>query len=160
MGQIDKRLAELGVQLPTVGIDANLKFVPAVVINNIVYSSGAGADAGRQRIKSVGKVGRDLTVEEGKAAARHSAINVLSFIKWAIGDLDRVKRIVNLVGYINSAPGFNRQPEVLNGASEFLIQLWGESGKHTRAAIAASELGGDTAVECCLIVELHAQGRE
>jgi len=155
MSIIEAKLLELGIELPTDAINKNALFVPSVIVNNILYTSGAVAGLSDNIHKYTGKVGSDLTVDEAKAAARKCAINLIAFIKYSVGDLDRVKRIVNIIGYVNSAPGFNRQPEVLNSVSELFLQVWGENGKHARTALSVNELGSDACIECNAIVEIE-----
>jgi enamine deaminase RidA (YjgF/YER057c/UK114 family) len=105
----------------------------------------------------VGQLGREVTVEQGQAAARFTALNCLATIRAALGSLDRVRRIVRLTGYVNSAPGFNQQAVVLNGASDLLGAVFGESGVHVRTAVGAAELPGDATVELELTVEVEAE---
>ena len=101
-----------------------------------------------------GKVGADLTLEQGYEAARVTALNALAQIKAAVGDLEKIAQIVRLEGFVNSAPGFTGQPKVLNGASEFLIEVFGERGRHTRYAVGTSELPLNAPVELALTVEI------
>jgi len=154
MGIIEKKLSELGIEIPDVSLNPKLLFVPAVIVNNILYTAGAVPGPGDRSHRYTGHVGADLDVVQAREAARQCAINLIGFIKYGVGDLDRVKRIVSLIGYVNSAPGFNRQPEVLNGASEVFLQVWGEDGKHVRTALSSNELGNDACIECNAIVEL------
>jgi enamine deaminase RidA (YjgF/YER057c/UK114 family) len=154
MGIVDKKLSELGIEVPPVSLNPSLLFVPAVIVNNLLYTAGAVPASGDGTRRYSGHVGKDLDVAEAREAARLCAINLISFIKYGLGDLDRVKRVVSLTGWVNSAPGFNRQPEVLNGASEVFLQVWGEAGKHVRTALSTNELGSDACVECNVIVEL------
>ncbi len=155
MGIIEKRLAELGIEIPPVTLNPNLLFVPAVIMNNLLYTAGAVPGPGDRTRGYTGHVGRELDVAQARDAARQCAVNLIGFMKYAVGDLDRIKRIVSLVGWVNSAPGFNRQPEVLNGASELFLQVWGEEGRHVRTALSTNELGGDACLECNAIVELR-----
>ena len=153
MGIIEEKLKKMGIALPEVEKDPIGEYIPGVTVGNLVFTSGAGTEVkGMERF--AGKVGKDLTLEEGKRAARQCVINLLSNLKHEIGDLDRVERIVRLIGYVNSAPGFTYQPKVINGASELLIELWGEKGRHARAALSVNELWADTPVECYLVVQL------
>jgi enamine deaminase RidA (YjgF/YER057c/UK114 family) len=153
MGIIEEKLKKMGITLPEVEKDPIGEYIPGVTVGNLVFTSGAGTEVkGMERF--AGKVGNDLTLEEGKRAARQCVINLLSNLKHEIGDLDRVERIVRLIGYVNSAPGFTYQPKVINGASELLIELWGEKGRHARAALSVNELWADTPVECYLVVQL------
>jgi enamine deaminase RidA (YjgF/YER057c/UK114 family) len=102
-----------------------------------------------------GRVGAELTVEQGYAAARQTALNLLSVIKTTLGDLDRVRQIVKLNGYVNSAPEFDRQPEVTNGASDLLVYIFGERGKHARTSLGTCALPGHIPVEIELIVQVN-----
>jgi len=102
-----------------------------------------------------GKVGKDLTVEQGAAAARQVCINLIAVLKETIGDLDRVKQVVKMLAFVNSADGFTHQPYVVNGASDLLIEVFGEKGKHARSAVSSNELPFDTPVEIELIVEIE-----
>lgn len=103
-----------------------------------------------------GKVGRELTVEQGQAAARQTMINLLAVLQVHLGSLDRIERVVKLLAFVNSAPGFVEQPYVINGASMLLEEVFGENGKHARSALAAPELPFDTPVEIEMIVQLKS----
>ena len=151
--RIEQRLVELGIELPPPPQPV-ANYVGAVQTGNLVFLSGVS-----NRVKGVlkyqGKLGRELTVEQGYDAARMAAINHLAILKDLLGDLDRVQRIVKLVGHINCAPGFNTLPPVLNGASDLLVEVFGERGRHARLALGASELSSDIPVETELIVEVQ-----
>jgi len=153
MNKIEKKLKEMNILLPEVEKEPIGKYIPAVRVGNLVFTSGAGVDVPGME-KFAGKLGKELSIEDGKRAARQCAINLLADIKYEIGDLDKVERIVRLIGYVNSAPGFKFQPKVIDGASELLIELWGEKGKHARAALSVNELWADTPVECYLVVQV------
>ena len=158
MGKIEEKLKEMGITLPEVekepiGKEVIGLIIPAVTVGNIVFTSGTGTDV-KGMEKFAGKLGKELTLEQGQRAARQCAINLLAYLKAEIGDLDRVERIVRMIGYVNSAPGFTLQPKVINGASELFIELWGEKGRHARAALSVNELWADTPVECYLVVQL------
>ena len=144
--KIDLVLAKLGVTLPEPGAPAG-SYVPFVTVGNLVYMAGQVArEAGK--MKYVGKVGRELTVEQGQAAARLCATNLLAQLKAACnGDLDRVERCVRLSGFVNCGPDFVEQPKVVNGASDFMIEVFGERGQHARTAVGVSSLPLDSAVE-------------
>jgi enamine deaminase RidA (YjgF/YER057c/UK114 family) len=103
-----------------------------------------------------GRLGEELTVEQGQAAARQTMLNLLAVIKSTLGDLDRVERVIKLNGYVNSALNFDRQPEVINGASELLEQIYGESGRHARTSIGVSDLPGHIPVEIELVIQVRA----
>jgi enamine deaminase RidA (YjgF/YER057c/UK114 family) len=105
-------------------------------------------------VKYFGKVGKDLSEDEGKAAAKLCALNCLSAIKSVIGNLDKIKRVLKLTVFVSSAEGFTAQPKVANGASEFIVEIFGEAGKHVRSAVGVSELPLNSAVEIEMIVEV------
>lgn len=151
--EIEKKLEQMGYSLPAMP-QPIAAYVPYRKTGNLIYISGQDCKVDGQ-LKYKGKVGKDVTEEEAYEASRIAAINLLSILKEAIGDLDKVIKIVNLHGFVNSAPGFVRQPIVINGASEFLIELFGERGKHSRCALAANELPFNTPVEIEMIVEVE-----
>lgn len=145
------RLAELGIELPEV-VTPLAAYVPAVRTGNLVYTSGqvpitAGA------LEATGKVGGDVTPEVGKALARVCALNALAAVNSLVG-IDAVTRVVKVVGFVASAPGFNGQPGVVNGASELFGEVFGEAGAHARSAVGVSELPLNAPVEVELIVEV------
>ncbi len=151
----EQKLRELGLELPAPPQPV-AAYVPAVEANGLLFTSGAGPiEDGK--IKYHGKVGHDLTVEEGYQAARLTMLNLLAVVRQALGSLDRVERIVKVTGLVASAPGFNRQPEVMNGASHLLEALFGEQGRHARSAIGVNELPFDTPVEIEMIVKIKEQ---
>jgi enamine deaminase RidA (YjgF/YER057c/UK114 family) len=146
-----QRLAELGLTLPTV-VKPLAAYVPAVRTGNLVYTAGQlPLTAGE--LAQTGKVGAQVTPEAAKAAARVCALNALAAIDALVG-IDTVTRVVKVVGFVASAPGFNGQPGVVNGASEFLGEVFGDSGAHARSAVGVSELPLDAPVEVELIVEV------
>jgi enamine deaminase RidA (YjgF/YER057c/UK114 family) len=152
-GRIDARLKELGITLPTPPAPV-ASYVPTVQSGNLVFTSGQVTIAA-DGLKYVGTVGKDLTLEDGKAAARLCAINVIAQLKAACGgDLDRVKRVVKLVVFVNAVPGFAQQPEVANGASDLLVEVFGDAGKHARSAVGAGSLPRNVATEVEAIVEI------
>jgi len=152
-GKIDARLAELGIALPT-PFPPVASYVPYVVSGNLVFISGqVTADA--TRLKYVGVVGKDLSFEDGKAAARLSALNVIAQVKAACGgDLDRVKRCVKVTVFVNAVPGFTQHPEVANGASDLIVEVFGEAGRHARAAVGAGSLPRNVAAEVEAVFEI------
>ena len=153
MSIIEKRLHELGLQLPDCPIPV-ADYIPGqVFLDRLVYISGQDCKKDGQLLYK-GKLGEEVTIEEGILCARQSVLNCLAALKNTIGDLDRVKKIVKLLGFVASAPGFYQHPAVINGGSELLIQLFGENGKHARAAIGTSELPFNSPVEIEMIVEL------
>lgn len=145
------RLAELGLALPPVAAPV-AAYVPAVTTGNLVYTSGqlpfvAGV------LPAVGKVGSEVSPEEAKEFARVCALNALAAADSAIGSLDRVTRVVKLVGFVASAPDFTGQPGVINGASELLGEVFGDAGAHARSAVGVAVLPLDAPVEVELILE-------
>ncbi len=143
---IQNRLAELGVTLPDAPAPA-ANYVPFVQVGDIVYVSGQISQNDDGLI--LGKLGDDMDVAAGAAAARTCAISLLAQVRNACGgDLDRLVRVVKLTGFVNSTPGFTDQPRVINGASDFLVEALGEAGRHARSAISATlPLGGAVEIE-------------
>ena len=150
---IDERLIELGITLPDLPKPIGA-YVLSVQTGNLLYTSGIGPQEHGQ-FPYQGRVGAELSLEEGQAAARLCMLNLLSLIRQAAGSLDRVARVVKVLGFVASAPGFGDQPRVMNGASELLLQVLGERGKHARSAIGVNELPGHIPVEIEMIVELN-----
>ncbi len=152
-GQIESRLKDLGIELPTPPAPV-ASYVPFVQSGKLVFTSGQVTVA-REGLKYVGTVGKDLSLEDGKAAARLCAVNVIAQLKAACGgDLDRVKRVVKVTVFVNAAPGFTQHPEVANGASDLLVEVFGEAGKHARSAVGAGSLPRNVATEVEAIVEI------
>ena len=152
-GDIEARLKSLGVELPVPGAPA-ANYVPVVAGGGLHYVSGQiPIDAGG--VKFVGKVGREYSIDEGRAAARLCAINILAQLKAALGDLDRIVRFVKVVGFVNAVPDFTDAHLVVNGASDFLTDVLGERGRHARSAIGVGTLPRGVAVEVEAIVEAH-----
>lgn len=149
---IKARLQELGIDLPTVSAPL-AAYVPTRLIGNVLYISGQGPMIDG-KVVARGKLGRDISIEEGIAAARLSAINALAAIASAVGDLDRVTQIVKLNGYVNCADDFEVQHLVINGASELLVEVFGDRGRHARAAIGTNALPLGMPVEIELVVEV------
>lgn len=153
MSKIEKRLAELGITLPEPS-EPKFSYIPCSQTGNLVYTSGQDCRVNGELLY-MGKLGLELTIEQGQEAARQTIINCLGVLKAHLGDLDRVVKIVKLLGFVNSAPGFADQPYVMNGASDLLVDVFGENGKHARSAIGTSELPFHTPVEIELIVEVR-----
>jgi enamine deaminase RidA (YjgF/YER057c/UK114 family) len=150
----EARLAELGIRLPEVGRPV-ANYVPAVRTGNLVFLAGHGP-AQPWGAGVTGTVGRDLTVEEAYRTARLVGINLLASLKQEIGDLGRVRRIVKVLGMVNSAPGFGEQPEVVNGFSDLMVEVFGETkGKHARSAVGMVALPRNLAVEIEMIVVIE-----
>ena len=152
-GAIDARLQELGIELPEAAAPA-ANYVPYVVSGNQVFVAGQ-ITIHNGEIQYVGKLGRDYGAEEGEAAARLCALNIIAQVKAACGgDLDRVVRCVRLGGFVNSTADFTDQPEVINGASNLMVEVFGDKGKHSRAAVSAASLPRGVAVEVDAIFEI------
>jgi enamine deaminase RidA (YjgF/YER057c/UK114 family) len=153
MSRYEEALAGLGLTIPEVAAPV-ANFVPYVVTGDLVYVSGQ-IPMRDGKINFVGKLGRDFGVEQGREAARACALNVLSVIRQACGgDLDRVARCVRLGGFINSTDEFTSQPEVMNGASDLLVAVFGERGRHARTAVSVNTLPRGAAVEVEAVFEL------
>jgi enamine deaminase RidA (YjgF/YER057c/UK114 family) len=150
---IAERLASLGLTLPPVFPPAG-NYVGCVIDNGIVYAGGHGPIAGTEIIR--GKVGGDLSLDDGRKAARMTALSILATLQAELGDLDRIERIVKVFGMVNVAPGFNRTPAVIDGCSDLLVEVFGEAGRHTRSAVGLAELPFGIAVEIELTARLRA----
>ena len=150
---VESKIAELGLSLPPVATPAGA-YVPAIVSGNLVFTAGQIPLVDGQ-LMATGKVGEEISPEFAKEIAQRCALNALAAVKSVIGDLDRVKRVVKVVGFVASTPDFTGQPGVLNGASEFLGAVFGESGKHARSAVGVASLPLDAPVEVELIVEFE-----
>ena len=150
--EIEKRLRELGYQLPNPPVPA-ANYIGSVRVGNILF---VGGNIGRINgsLKYRGKVGADVSLEQAYDAARNCALNHLAIIKATLGDLDQVERIVKVLGYVNVAPGFDQMPKVVNGESDLLVELWGERGQHSRAAVGVASLSQDAPVETEMIVQI------
>jgi enamine deaminase RidA (YjgF/YER057c/UK114 family) len=150
---VEEKLKKMGIELPAPPKPI-AAYIPFRRSGNMVYISGQDCRVNGQLVYK-GKVGKDVTEEDAYKAARIALINLLAILKSAIGSLDKVTKIVNLHGYVNSANGFARQPYVINGASELLVELFGEKGRHSRCALSCNELPFDTPVEIEMIVEVE-----
>ncbi|QJW45652.1 RidA family protein [bacterium BFN5] len=148
----EAKLTEMGIVVPAAPKPV-AAYVPAVQIGDIIYTSGQIPFVDGQ-IKYKGKLGKDVTVEQGYDAAKVCVINALAAVKSLAGSLDNIEKIIKVVGFVNSAPGFTDQPKVINGASELLAEVFGEAGAHARSAVGVAELPIDSAVEVELIVKL------
>lgn len=149
----EAKIKELGLTLPEAPKPV-AAYIPAVKSGNYVFTSGQIPFLNGE-LKYKGKLGKELTVEEGYEAAKLCALNCLSVIKSVIGDLDKIERIVRVGGFVNSVPEFSDQPKVINGASELLGQIFGEKGKHARAAVGSINLPINAAVEVEMLVEVR-----
>lgn len=154
MAQIEKRIEELGLVLPPSPVP-KFTYIPCSRTGNLIYLSGQDCRDATGTLIYEGKLGRELTIEQGQEAARQTILNCIAVMKGYLGDLDRVVRIVKVLGFVNSAPGFADQPFVMNGASDLLVAIFGENGKHARSAIGTSELPFHTPVEIELIAEIR-----
>jgi enamine deaminase RidA (YjgF/YER057c/UK114 family) len=147
----NQRISDLGIVLPQVATPAGA-YVPAVMSGNLVFTAGQ-IPLVEGKLAATGKVGKDLSAEQAREIARICALNAVAAVKSVLGDLDRVKKIVKVVGFVASAPDFSQQPAVVNGASELLEQIFGDKGIHARSAVGVAVLPLDAPVEVELIVE-------
>jgi enamine deaminase RidA (YjgF/YER057c/UK114 family) len=146
-GRIDRRLTELGIELPPAHIAQVAKIEGSARIGNLLFISGQ-IPKWEGEIRYIGKVGREFGLAEGQAAARLSALNMLAQAKAALdGDLDRVERVVKLNGFVNAVPTFTEIPQVVNGASELFVQVFGDAGRHARTAVGVAVMPFDVAIE-------------
>lgn len=152
-GRIEEKLRKLGWELPSPPAAVGF-YVPVLRTGNLVVTSGQLPFVAKE-ITFAGKLGAELHEQQGFDAARICTLNALAHIKACIGDLEKVRRIVRVEGYVHSAPGFHNQPIVVNGASELLVELFGEAGKHTRVALGSSEMPLNAAVQIALWAEVE-----
>jgi enamine deaminase RidA (YjgF/YER057c/UK114 family) len=146
MAKVEAKLAELGVVLPTPAAPV-ANYIPFVRTGSLLVVSGQiclGADG---KLVAKGRLGDTVSVEDGQKAARACAINLLAQVKAAVGDLDKVVRVVRLGGFVNSAPAFVDGPKVLNGASDLMVEVFGDKGRHARSTVGVAALPADAAVE-------------
>jgi enamine deaminase RidA (YjgF/YER057c/UK114 family) len=149
----DKKLKELGIELITPSKPV-ANYVKAVRTGNLLYLSGDGPTKSDGKYIT-GKVGADLTVEQGYEAAKQTGISILSTLKSELGDLNRVKRVVKVLGMVNCTSTFTDQPKVINGFSDLMVAVFGEKGKHARSAVGMASLPSNIAVEIEIIVEVE-----
>ena len=154
MSKVEARLEELGIKLPDEAPAPIANYVPGVRVGNLIFLSGLGPAARDDGSTPSGKVGRDLTQEEGYEAARLTGINILARMKGEAGSLDNVKRVVKLLGMVNCAPEFNQQPAVVNGCSDLFVEALGDAGRHARSAVGMASLPNDIPVEIEVIIEV------
>ncbi len=152
MSTIESRLADLGISLPEAAAPA-ANYVPFVKTGNQLFVSGQ-LPMKDGKLQVTGKLGADLAIEDGEAAAKLCAINLLAQAKAATGDLEKVVRLVKIVGFVNSTTEFGDQPQVINGASDFLVEAMGDCGRHARSAVSAASLPFGAAVEIEAIFEI------
>lgn len=148
---IQQRLNELGITIPK--IEPRFNFVAGVQVGNLLFVSGQTPEVDGV-MQYVGRLGAEIDVETGKKAARLAALNCLGEVQAVLGSLNYVERIVRVIGYVRSAEGFGEQPLVINGASDLLIEIFGEAGRHARAALGTSELPFGAPVELEMIVQV------
>jgi enamine deaminase RidA (YjgF/YER057c/UK114 family) len=154
----EARLRELGIQLPPVPAPMGT-YVRAVRTGNLLFLAGHGPMKDG-KLTGIGKVGRELTVEEGAQAARLVGLGLLASTRDALGSLDRVKRVVKVLGMVNCTEGFGDQPKVINGFSDLMVEVFGEAGRHARSAVGMSALPSGIAVEIEMILEVADAGSE
>jgi enamine deaminase RidA (YjgF/YER057c/UK114 family) len=150
-GTAEENLKQKNITLPSPASPV-ANYVPTVRVGNLLFVSGTGPGKSTPR----GKVGAELTLDQGYQAARSSGLKILAAVRAALGSLDRVKRVVKVHGMVNSAPGFTDQPKVINGFSDLMVEVFGEAiGKHARAAVGMAELPSDIPVEIEVILEVE-----
>ena len=154
MADIEARLEELGITLPEVP-QPIANYVPSVRAGNLIFLSGLGPADRADGTSPLGKVGRDLTTEEGYEAARLTGINILARMKSEVGDLNKVKRVVKLLGMVNSDPDFVQQPAVVNGCSDLMVEVFGDKGRHARSAVGMASLPNAIPVEIEIVIEVE-----
>jgi enamine deaminase RidA (YjgF/YER057c/UK114 family) len=149
---IAERMRELGIELPSVFPPAG-NYLGCVIDGHIVYVGGHGPIDGATIIR--GKVGAEISIEQGREAARMTGLSILATLNAELGDLDRIERIIKVFGMVNCAPGFNQTPAVIDGCSDLLVEIFGDAGRHTRSAVGMAELPFDISVEIELIARIH-----
>ena len=153
MGKVESRISELNISLPEAPKPV-AAYIPAKQTGKLVFTAGQLPMVNGELI-SKGILGQDVEIDEANKAARICTLNALAAIKGVIGDLDRIKQIVRVVGYVASVPTFTQQPAVVNGASELLLEIFGENGKHARSAVGMAALPLNASVEIELTVEIE-----
>lgn len=153
--EIEKKLNALGHQLPPFRRSSAGNFIPSVRTGNLVYTAGHGPGLPEGGFLHLGKLGSDLTIEQGYDCARQTMLNLLATLKEELGDLDKIKRVVKLLCMVNCAPDFGDPPKVANGASDLLVELYGESGRHARSAVGMGSLPFGMPIEIEMIVEVE-----
>ena len=150
----EQRLKELGIALPKAATPVG-SYVSGVMVGNILFMAGHGPFDSEGRVTSQGKLGRTMSIEEANAVARQVALNMLGSVREHIGDLDRVKRVVKVLGLVNCIDGFTAAPQVINGFSDCMVEIFGDSGRHARSAFVVTELPSGIPVEVEAIFEIH-----
>ena len=153
MSKIESRLQELGITLPDSPAPV-ANYVPVVRTGNLIYLSGVGPTAKSDGSEYKGKLGDNISVDEGYDAARLTAINLIARLKGYLGDLDRVTQVVKLLSMVNATPDFTEPPAVSNGCSDLLVEVFGDRGRHARSAIGVATLPGGMPIEIELIAEI------
>ena len=149
---IEKKLNDMGIKIPEAP-EPLASYIPVTKVGNLVFTAGQIPMANGE-LKFKGKVGKDISLEDGVKAAQLCTVNCLSVIKSVVNSLDNIKRIIKVTVFVNSADGFSDQPKVANGASDLLVKVFGDNGKHVRSAVGVNELPIDSAVEIEMIVEV------
>lgn len=152
-GVVEERLKSLGLELPAAPA-ALANYVPFAISGDLLFISGQISKAADGTL-AVGKVGAELTTEEGAAAAVLCALNILAQARAALGDLDRIEQVLRLTGFVNAVPAFSDHPKVVNGASDLMVEVLGDKGRHTRAAVGCSGLPANSAVEVDAIIRFR-----
>ena len=150
----EARIKELGLSLPQPPKPGG-NYVPGVRVGNLLFLSGHGPGRADGAPSARGKVGRDLSLEDGYKTAREVGINLLGTARALLGSLDKVKRVVKVLGMVNSAEGFGDQPKVINGFSDLMVEVFGENGRHARSAVGMAELPSGIPVEIEMILEVE-----
>jgi len=151
---IEQRLRELGIALPPAAAPV-ANYVPYVQEGSLIFVAGQVPRGADGKLAYVGKVGQELSVEDGYASARLCALNCMAQLQAALGSLDRVRRIVRVGGFVNCTDGFTQQPQVINGASDVLVEVFGDKGRHARAAVGNNALPGNVATEVELVAAVE-----
>ena len=151
--EIENRLKEIGIELPS-PVKPVANYVTTVQTGSLVFTSGHGPVNVSGDLQT-GQLGADMTVEEGYQSARLVGLGLISTLKDALGDLDRIKRVVKVVGFVNSTPAFLDHPKVINGVSDLLVEVFGDKGRHARSAVGMVQLPGGIPVEVEVIVEVE-----
>ena len=152
--EIERKLEEMGLKLPPASVPV-ANFVTTVRTGNLLFVAGHVPRKPEGGPLNPGKLGRDVTIEQGYQSARLAALNCLASIKAGIGDLDKVKRVVKLLCMVNCTPEFGDQPRVANGASDLLVELYGDQGRHARSAVGMGSLPGNNCIEIEMILEVE-----
>ncbi len=150
----ESRLKELGIELPAIATPV-ANYVPAKRVGSLLFVAGHGPARDKDGNRPIGKVGRELTAEQGYEAARLCGLNLLATMRSELGSLDRVRQVVKMLGMVNCAPGFDQTPPVINGCSDLFVEVFGEPGRHARSAVGMAELPSSIPVEIEVIVEVE-----